>query len=85
MSGSWGRRLEGGGQGQLSGCPLICRAGLRLHSQRRFQAFLDCRACAESAKSYHSCSAAPLPWRNAFSMGRARLQSSLGAPSDLRV
>jgi hypothetical protein len=42
-------------------------AGLRLHSQRQFQAFLAYSACAASAASYHSCSASPLPWRSAFS------------------
>ena len=42
-------------------------AGLRLHSLRWFQAFLASSACAASADSYHSCSAAPLPWRSAFS------------------
>ena len=41
--------------------------GLRLHSLRQFQAFLASGACAASAASYHSCSAAPLPWRGAFS------------------
>ena len=42
-------------------------AGLRLSALRRFQAFLASSACAVSATSYHSCSAAPLPWRSAFS------------------
>ncbi|MBK6615888.1 DUF1010 domain-containing protein [Ottowia sp.] len=42
-------------------------AGLRLHSLRQFQAFLVSSACAASATSYHFCSAAPLPWRGAFS------------------
>ncbi|MEI2746526.1 MAG: DUF1010 domain-containing protein [Ottowia sp.] len=42
-------------------------AGLRLHSLRWFQAFLASSACVASATSYHSCSAAPLPWRSAFS------------------
>jgi hypothetical protein len=32
-----------------------------------FQAFLAASACAASATSYHSCSAAPLPWPSAFS------------------
>ena len=32
-----------------------------------FQAFLASSACAVSAASYHSCSAAPLPWPSAFS------------------
>ena len=42
-------------------------AGLRPHTLRQFQAFLASSACAASATSYHSCSATPLPWRNAFS------------------
>ena len=42
-------------------------AGLRLRSLGRFQAFLASSACAVSATSYHSCSAAPLPWPSAFS------------------
>ncbi|WP_201396591.1 DUF1010 domain-containing protein [Alicycliphilus denitrificans] len=33
---------------------------------RCFQAFLASSACAASATSYHSCSAAPLPWPSAF-------------------
>jgi hypothetical protein len=32
-----------------------------------FQAFWASSACAASATSYHSCSAAPLPWPSAFS------------------
>ena len=32
-----------------------------------FQAFWAASACAASATSYHSCSAAPLPWPSAFS------------------
>ncbi|WP_453934286.1 DUF1010 domain-containing protein [Acidovorax temperans] len=32
-----------------------------------FQAFLAASACAASATSYHSCSAAPLRWPSAFS------------------
>ncbi|WP_240919309.1 DUF1010 domain-containing protein [Acidovorax sp. HDW3] len=32
-----------------------------------FQAFLGSSACAASATSYHSCSAAPLSWPSAFS------------------
>ncbi|WP_448251641.1 DUF1010 domain-containing protein [Ottowia oryzae] len=32
-----------------------------------FQAFLASSACVSSATSYHSCSAAPLPWPSAFS------------------
>ena len=31
-----------------------------------FLAFLASSACQPSATSYHSCSAAPLPWRSAF-------------------
>ena len=42
-------------------------AGLRLRSLRQFQDFLASSACVESATSYHSCSAAPLPWPSAFS------------------
>ena len=42
-------------------------AGLRLRSLGRFQAFWASGACVASAASYHSCSAAPLPWRSAFS------------------
>ncbi|EME9754025.1 DUF1010 domain-containing protein [Enterobacter asburiae] len=42
-------------------------AGLRLHALRRFQAFLASSACQSSATSYLYCSAAPLPWRSAFS------------------
>ena len=41
-------------------------AGLRLRSLGRFQAFLASGACVASAASYHSCSAAPLPWLSAF-------------------
>jgi hypothetical protein len=41
-------------------------AGLRLSALRKFQAFLASSACAVSATSYHSCSAAPLPWPSAF-------------------
>ena len=33
---------------------------------RGFQAFLASSACAASATSYHSCSAAPLSWPSAF-------------------
>ena len=32
-----------------------------------FQALLASSACVASATSYHSCSAAPLPWPSAFS------------------
>ena len=42
-------------------------AGLRLRAQRKFHAFLASSACTASATSYHSCSAAPLPWLSAFS------------------
>ena len=42
-------------------------AGLRLRSLRQVQAVLASSACQPSATSYHSCSAAPLPWRSAFS------------------
>ena len=42
-------------------------AGLRLSALRRFQAFFASSACAVSATSYHSCSAAPLRWPSAFS------------------
>ncbi|MFZ2219551.1 MAG: DUF1010 domain-containing protein [Rhodoferax sp.] len=42
-------------------------AGLRLLALRQFQAFVASSACVASATSYHSCSAAPLPWRSAFS------------------
>ena len=42
-------------------------AGLRLHSLRRFQAFLASSPCSASAASYHSCSVAPLPRPSAFS------------------
>ena len=34
---------------------------------RGFQAFLASAACAASATSYHSCSAAPLSWPSGFS------------------
>ncbi|MFO1180984.1 DUF1010 domain-containing protein [Ottowia sp.] len=34
---------------------------------RGFQAFLGSSACAASATSYHSCSAAPLSWPSGFS------------------
>ena len=42
-------------------------AGLRLRLLGRFQAFWASGACAASATSYHSCSAAPLRWPSAFS------------------
>ena len=41
-------------------------AGLRLRLLGQFQAFWASGACAASATSYHSCSAAPLPWPSAF-------------------
>ena len=53
-------------------------AGLRLHSPRKFQAFLASSPCSESAASYHSCSVAPLPRPSAFSW--AAPVFSLGAP-----
>ena len=53
-------------------------AGLRLHPLRKFQAFLASSACAASATSYPSCSAAPLPWPSAFS--RFALVVNLGFP-----
>ena len=37
------------------------------HVSKAFQAFLASSACAASATSYPSCSAAPLPWPSAFS------------------
>ena len=42
-------------------------AGLRLGALRCFQAFLASGARLSSATCYLSCSAAPLPWRSAFS------------------
>ena len=42
-------------------------AGLRLHALHQFAAFLASSACKSSATSYLYCSAAPLPWRSAFS------------------
>ncbi|WP_422842984.1 DUF1010 domain-containing protein [Acidovorax sp. M2(2025)] len=53
-------------------------AGLRLRSLRRFQAFFASSACAASTSSYHSCSAAPLPWRSAFLWAEPVFR--LGAP-----
>ena len=37
------------------------------HVSKAFQAFLASSACAASATSYPSCSAAPLPWPSGFS------------------
>ncbi|MFC4621789.1 DUF1010 domain-containing protein [Comamonas nitrativorans] len=37
------------------------------HFSKGFQAFLASSPCVASTTSYHSCSAAPLPWRSAFS------------------
>ncbi|MBF6682353.1 DUF1010 domain-containing protein [Acinetobacter baumannii] len=37
------------------------------HVSKAFQAFLASSACQSSATSYLYCSAAPLPWRSAFS------------------
>ena len=42
-------------------------AGLRLHSPRKFQAFLASSPCAASATSYHFSSIASPPWRTVFS------------------
>jgi len=42
-------------------------AGLRLLALRKFQAFLASSARQSSVSSYHFRSAAPLPWRSAFS------------------
>ncbi|TFI48837.1 DUF1010 domain-containing protein [Diaphorobacter sp. DS2] len=42
-------------------------AGLRLQALHQFLVFLASGAFVASATSYHSCSAAPLPWRNACS------------------
>ena len=53
-------------------------AGLRLHSPRKFQAFLASSPCSASAASYHSCSVAPLPRPSAFPGPHPSL--SLGAP-----
>ena len=36
------------------------------HVSKAFHAFLASSACQPSATSYHSCSAAPLPWPSAF-------------------
>jgi len=49
------------------GCGFLRPGGLRLHSLRQFQAFSASSARPASAGSYHPCSAAPLPWRCAFS------------------
>ena len=40
-----------------------------------FLAFLASSACQPSATSYHSCSAAPLSWRNAFSWAASIFKS----------
>ncbi len=53
-------------------------AGLRLRSLGRFQAFWASGACVASATSYHSCSAAPLPWPSGFP--GLRTSSRPGAP-----
>ena len=45
-------------------CPY---AALLLPSLVRFDALWASGACVASAASYHSCSAAPLPWPSAFS------------------
>ena len=64
-------------------------AGLRLSALRKFQAFLASSACAVSATSYHSCSAAPLPWPSAFSWAAplsksGRLLSAFGSNSAVK-
>ena len=50
-------------------------AGLRLHALGKFSVFLAPSACQSSATSYHSCSAAPLSWRNAFSWAASIFKS----------
>ncbi|MBK6615890.1 DUF1010 domain-containing protein [Ottowia sp.] len=55
--------------------------GLRLHSLRQFQGFLASSACAASATSYHSCSAAPLPWRGAFAWAAPVFKSGRSLPA----
>ena len=52
-------------------------AGLRLHSLRRFLAFWASSACAVSATSYHSCSAASPSWPSAFSWAASFVKSVL--------
>ena len=52
-------------------------AGLRLRAQRKFHAFLPSSACAASATSYHSCSAAHI-----FKSGRSLL--AFGSNSALK-
>jgi len=47
-------------------CGFLRPGGLRLQAICLFQAFLASVSCAASASGYHSCSAAPLPWRSAF-------------------
>jgi hypothetical protein len=46
---------------------VLLRAGLRLFVLRQFQAFLASSAYVACASSYLFISAAPPPWRNAFS------------------
>ena len=60
-----------------------------LPCSRGFQAFLASSACAASAASYHSCSAAPLPWPSAFSWAApffkaGRLLSAFGSNSAVK-
>ncbi|WP_156967549.1 DUF1010 domain-containing protein [Comamonas granuli] len=50
-----------------SGWGFVRPGGLRLRVACFFQAFLASSPCVASATSYHSCSAAPLPWRCAVS------------------
>ncbi|MBK6612570.1 DUF1010 domain-containing protein [Ottowia sp.] len=56
-------------------------AGLRLRSLGRFQAFWASGACVASAASYHSCSAAPLPWRGAFAWAAPVFKSGRSLPA----
>ena len=63
-------------------------AGLRLLSLRRFQAFLASGACAASATSYLSCSAAPLRWCSAFAWAApfwAPLKTPVFSPSTVKT
>ncbi len=46
-----------------------------LPCSKGFQAFWASSACAASATSYHSCSAAPLSWASAFSWAAPLSQS----------
>ncbi|MFT4195504.1 DUF1010 domain-containing protein, partial [Ottowia sp.] len=62
--------FSGGG-----GWGFVRPGGLRLRAVCQFQAFLASSACAASATSYHSCSAAPLRWPSAFSWAAPVLQA----------